>query len=205
MQGIGCLRPWAGDVLSHRPIASLHTRLRPLVCQTASQARKSPPGVGLHLLREHRSSHRVVGRGSGVSEAHGDRPRRPSERRRILTRTAAVPGVPSRERAAHGARGLEGRARWVRIQLTPEFEVLPCVAVRASWWWCTVAKNLQEFRIAVGSADGLRRARIFNGHTNRWGKQHNDMVRQIGGVFGPKGFNLNRINRDWRSAKPRPR
>jgi hypothetical protein len=32
-------------------------------------------------------------------------------------------------------------------------------------------------------------------------EQHEDMVRWIGGVFDPRGFDLNRINRDWRGAK----
>lgn len=32
-------------------------------------------------------------------------------------------------------------------------------------------------------------------------EQHDDMVRWIGGVFDPKGFDLNRINRDWKHAK----
>ncbi len=36
-------------------------------------------------------------------------------------------------------------------------------------------------------------------------EQHEDMVRWIGGVFDPKGFDLNRINRDWKRAKARRR
>lgn len=36
-------------------------------------------------------------------------------------------------------------------------------------------------------------------------EQHEDMVRWIGGVFDPKGFDLNRINRDWKGAKVRRR
>jgi hypothetical protein len=37
-------------------------------------------------------------------------------------------------------------------------------------------------------------------------EQHEDMVRWIGGVFDPKGFDLNRINRDWKGARRhRPR
>ncbi len=35
--------------------------------------------------------------------------------------------------------------------------------------------------------------------------QHEDMIRWIGGVFDPKGFDLNRINREWRGAKNRGR
>ena len=31
--------------------------------------------------------------------------------------------------------------------------------------------------------------------------QHEDMVRWIGGVFDPKGFDLNRLNRDWKAPK----
>jgi hypothetical protein len=36
-------------------------------------------------------------------------------------------------------------------------------------------------------------------------EQHEDMVRWIGGVFDPKGFDLNRLNRDWKGAKARRR
>jgi Plasmid pRiA4b ORF-3-like protein len=36
-------------------------------------------------------------------------------------------------------------------------------------------------------------------------EQHEDMVRWIGGVFDPKGFDLNRLNREWRGAKRRRR
>jgi Plasmid pRiA4b ORF-3-like protein len=36
-------------------------------------------------------------------------------------------------------------------------------------------------------------------------EQHEDIVRWIGGVFDPKGFDLNRINRDFKSGKGRRR
>lgn len=36
-------------------------------------------------------------------------------------------------------------------------------------------------------------------------EQHGDIVRWIGGVFDPKGFDLNRINRDFNAAKGRRR
>jgi hypothetical protein len=36
-------------------------------------------------------------------------------------------------------------------------------------------------------------------------EQHEDMTRWIGGVFDPKGFDLNWINRDWKGAKRRRR
>ncbi len=39
--------------------------------------------------------------------------------------------------------------------------------------------------------------------SDRRHEQHNEMVRWIGGVFDPKGFDLNRINRDWKGAKQR--
>jgi len=32
-------------------------------------------------------------------------------------------------------------------------------------------------------------------------EQHDDMVRWIGGVFDPKGFDLNRVNREWKGGK----
>ena len=38
---------------------------------------------------------------------------------------------------------------------------------------------------------------------DRQHEQHQDMMRWIGGVFDPKGFDLNRINRDWKGAKRR--
>ncbi len=40
---------------------------------------------------------------------------------------------------------------------------------------------------------------------DRQHEQHGDMMRWIGGVFDPKGFDLNRINRDWKGAKARRR
>ena len=36
-------------------------------------------------------------------------------------------------------------------------------------------------------------------------EQHDDMVRWIGGVFDPKGFDLNRLNREWKGTKSRRR
>ncbi len=36
-------------------------------------------------------------------------------------------------------------------------------------------------------------------------EQHEDMVRWIGGVFDPKGFDLNRINREFKASKGRRR
>ncbi|MBW7930293.1 MAG: plasmid pRiA4b ORF-3 family protein [Gammaproteobacteria bacterium] len=36
-------------------------------------------------------------------------------------------------------------------------------------------------------------------------EQHEDMVRWIGGVFDPKGFDLNRINRDFKGVRKRRR
>jgi pRiA4b ORF-3-like protein len=38
---------------------------------------------------------------------------------------------------------------------------------------------------------------------DRQHEQHHDMVRWIGGVFDPKGFDLNRINPDWKGARRR--
>lgn len=40
---------------------------------------------------------------------------------------------------------------------------------------------------------------------DRADEQHEDMLRWIGGAFDPKGFDLNRINRDYRGAKNRRR
>jgi hypothetical protein len=36
---------------------------------------------------------------------------------------------------------------------------------------------------------------------DRRNRQHLDMVRWIGGVFDPKGFDLNRINREWKGTR----
>lgn len=38
---------------------------------------------------------------------------------------------------------------------------------------------------------------------DRQHEQHEDMVHWIGGVFDPRGFDLNRINRDWKGPKRR--
>jgi hypothetical protein len=38
---------------------------------------------------------------------------------------------------------------------------------------------------------------------DRQHEQHEDMVRWIGGVFDPKGSDLNRVNRDWKGPKRR--
>ena len=40
---------------------------------------------------------------------------------------------------------------------------------------------------------------------DRHHEQYEDMMRWIGGVFNPKGFDLNRLNRDWKGAKSRRR
>lgn len=40
---------------------------------------------------------------------------------------------------------------------------------------------------------------------DRQHEQHEDMMRWIGGVFDPKGFDLNRINREWTGPKRRRR
>ena len=40
---------------------------------------------------------------------------------------------------------------------------------------------------------------------DRQHEQHGDMMRWIGGVFDPKGFDLNRINREWTGPKRRRR
>jgi hypothetical protein len=40
---------------------------------------------------------------------------------------------------------------------------------------------------------------------DRTHEEHEDMLRWIGGVFDPKGFDLNRINRDWKGTKARRR
>jgi len=34
-------------------------------------------------------------------------------------------------------------------------------------------------------------------------EEHVDMLRWVGGVFDPKGFDLNRLNRDWRPGRRR--
>jgi hypothetical protein len=40
---------------------------------------------------------------------------------------------------------------------------------------------------------------------DRQHEQHEDMLRWAGGAFDPQGFDLNRINRDWKSSKARRR
>ncbi|MGD8339952.1 MAG: plasmid pRiA4b ORF-3 family protein, partial [Gammaproteobacteria bacterium] len=36
---------------------------------------------------------------------------------------------------------------------------------------------------------------------DRCHEQHEENLRWIGGVFDPKGFELNRLNRDWKGAR----
>lgn len=36
-------------------------------------------------------------------------------------------------------------------------------------------------------------------------EEHEEMLRWIGGVFDPKGFDLNRLNREWKGARARRR
>lgn len=40
---------------------------------------------------------------------------------------------------------------------------------------------------------------------DRENEDHEERLRWVGGVFDPKGFDLNRINRDWKGAKRRSR
>jgi hypothetical protein len=40
---------------------------------------------------------------------------------------------------------------------------------------------------------------------DRGHEQHEDMLRWTGGVFDPTGFDLNRLNREWRGTKKRGR
>jgi hypothetical protein len=55
----------------------------------------------------------------------------------------------------------------------------------------------------VGGPHGYAQVLAILG--DRQHERHDDMVRWIGGVFDPKGFDLNRINRDWKGAKRRRR
>jgi hypothetical protein len=55
----------------------------------------------------------------------------------------------------------------------------------------------------VGGPHGY--ARFLESLGDRTHEEHEDMFRWIGGVFDPKGFDLNRINRDWKAAKRRRR
>jgi hypothetical protein len=41
--------------------------------------------------------------------------------------------------------------------------------------------------------------------SDRRHEQHEENLRWIGGVFDPKGFDLNRLNREWKGARPRRR
>ncbi|MEO8316471.1 MAG: hypothetical protein ABI645_16960 [Pseudomonadota bacterium] len=47
--------------------------------------------------------------------------------------------------------------------------------------------------------------RIPHAHEFRIGdrrhERHAEMQRWVGGVFDPKGFDLNRINRDWKGSR----
>ena len=41
--------------------------------------------------------------------------------------------------------------------------------------------------------------------SDRHHEQHKEYLRWIGGVFDPKGFDLNRVNREWQRARARRR
>ena len=51
----------------------------------------------------------------------------------------------------------------------------------------------------VGGPHGY--AEFLEALADRNHEQHEDMVRWIGGVFDPKGFDLNRLNRDYKGSK----
>jgi hypothetical protein len=53
----------------------------------------------------------------------------------------------------------------------------------------------------VGGPRGY--AEFLEALADRTHEQHVDMVRWIGGVFDPKGFDLNRLNRDYRASRRR--
>ena len=55
----------------------------------------------------------------------------------------------------------------------------------------------------VGGPSGY--ALFLEALADRDHEQHEDLVRWIGGVFDPKGFDLNRINRDYKGASRRRR
>ena len=55
----------------------------------------------------------------------------------------------------------------------------------------------------VGGPHGY--ARFLEILANRKDEEHEDTARWIGGVFDPNGFDLNRVNRDWKGAKRRGR
>jgi hypothetical protein len=55
----------------------------------------------------------------------------------------------------------------------------------------------------VGGPPGYERFLLALG--DRRAEEHEDMMRWIGGVFDPKGFDLNRLNREWRGRKGRRR
>lgn len=55
----------------------------------------------------------------------------------------------------------------------------------------------------VGGPHGYRE--FVGAIADRDHEEHEDMLRWIGGVFDPKGFDLNRLNRDWKRARARRR
>ena len=55
----------------------------------------------------------------------------------------------------------------------------------------------------VGGPHGY--ARLLEILSDSRDEEHEDKVRWVGGVFDPKGFDLNRINRDWKAATQRRR
>jgi len=68
-----------------------------------------------------------------------------------------------------------------------------------------------EFEYHYDMGDSWKHRLVFEPLSPAWKdadrthEQHGDMVRWIGGVFDPKGFDLNRLNRDYRTSKRRRR
>jgi Plasmid pRiA4b ORF-3-like protein len=55
----------------------------------------------------------------------------------------------------------------------------------------------------VGGSPGY--AEFLGAIADRHNERHEEMLRWIGGVFDPKGFDLNRLNSDWKAPKARRR
>ena len=72
-----------------------------------------------------------------------------------------------------------------------------------SGWRVAIRRRMPLPTRDVGGPHGY--AEFLRALGERRHERHEDMARWIGGVFDPKGFDLNWINRDWKGAKRRRR
>ncbi len=109
--------------------------------------------------------------------------------------------------AAVAAAGVSGAFEYVydmgdhwrhRIVIEPPPEAIPLEQL--SLPTCLAGENACPPE-DVGGTGGYEE--FLEALADRTHEQHEDMLGWIGGVFDPKGFDLNRINREWRGRRTR--